>query len=95
MMQSLESIPTWFADFTNINLEAAQALLSIVVFLAVLLPTLYLSKGRGNVPAILMFFLVEVMLVGIGWLSFWILIATIALLAFAVALLGSDAVTGA
>jgi len=94
-MQSLESIPTWFSDFTDISLAAAQVLLSIVVILAVLLPTMYLSRGnKSSIVEIVMLFLVESLLVGIGWMPFWILIATIAVMAIAVAYLGSSVVTG-
>ena len=94
-MQSLESIPAWFADAMDINLATAQTLLSIVIILAVLLPTMYLSRGRSSTTIILvMFFLAECLLVGIGWMPFWILIATIAMMALAIASLGTKAVTG-
>ena len=96
-MQSLESIPTWFSDTMNITLEAAQMILSVAVILAVLLPTMYLSmrlKTSSHLPTILMFFLVEALLVGITWLPFWILIATVAVLALAIAALGTKVVTG-
>lgn len=93
-MQSLESIPTWFSDYLDISLGAGQVILSIVVVLAVLLPTMYLAKDRSNMIEIIMVFLTEGALVGIGWLPFWMLIATIAVVAFGVATLGSAAVTG-
>lgn len=95
MMQSLESIPTWFGDFTGISLEAAQAILSITVLLAVLLPTFILARGSNaiTIQLVLLFF-TEAFLVGIGWLPFWLLIATVAVLAFAVAIYGTKAVTG-
>lgn len=93
-MQSLESIPTWFAGFTDITLEAAQVILSIVVIFAVLLPVMYLSKGKSSIMLIVMLFLTESLLVGIGWLPFWLLIATVALMALAVASLGTKVVTG-
>ncbi|GAH47324.1 unnamed protein product [marine sediment metagenome] len=92
---SLESIPTYFSDFLDITLEAGQALLSIVVILAVLLPTMYLSKGNKSVTIeIVMLVLTESFLVGIGWLSFWLLIATVAAMALAIATLGTKVVTG-
>ena len=95
-MQSLEDIPAYFADFMGISLEAAQVILSIVVILAVLLPTMYLARGtRAITIEIVMLFLCECLLVGIGWLPFWILIATIAVMAIAIALLGARVVTGA
>lgn len=92
---SLESIPTYFSDYMDITLEAAQAILSIVVIAAVLLPTMYLSRGnKSTIVELVMLFLTEAFLVGIGWLPFWLLIATVALLAAGVAMLGRDAVTG-
>ena len=92
---SLESIPTWFSDTLVITLEAAQAILSITVILAILLPTMYLSRGSGSFTmTLLMFFLTEAFLVGIGWLSFWLLIATVAVLGLAVAVIGTKAITG-
>ena len=95
-MQSLEDIPAYFADFMGISLEAAQVILSIVVILAVLLPTMYLARGtRAITIEIVMLFLCECLLVGIGWLPFWILIATIAVMAIAIAMLGTKIVTGA
>lgn len=93
---SLESIPTYFSDFLDITLAAGQVILSMVVILAVLLPTMYLSRGNKSVTIeIVMLFLTESFLVGIGWLPFWLLIATVALMAFAVASLGTKTVTGA
>ena len=95
MMQSLESIPTWFSDFTNISLEAAQMILSVSVILAILLPTMYLARGtRAIMIEIVMLFLSMSLLVAIGWLPFWILIATVAVLALAIASLGTKVVTG-
>ena len=94
-MQSLESIPTWFSDYMSITLEAAQMILSVAVILAILLPTMYLARGqRAVMIEIIMLFLAECLLVGIGWLPFWILIATVAVLAFAVASFGTKTVTG-
>lgn len=95
-MQSLEDIPASFADFMGISLAAAQVILSIVVILAVILPTMYLARGnRAITIEIVMLFLCECLLVGIGWLPFWILIATVAVLAFAIASFGTKLVTGA
>ena len=92
---SLESIPTYFSDFMDITLESAQAILSIVVILAVLLPTMYLSRGnKSTIIEIVMVVLTESFLVGIGWMPFWLLIATVAAMALGVAVLGTRAVTG-
>jgi len=79
----------------DITLEAAQIILSVAVILAVLLPTMYLSRGtKSTTIELVMFFLIESMLVGIGWLPFWVLIATVAVLALAIASLGTKVVTG-
>ena len=91
---SLESIPTYFSDFLDISLEAGQAILSIVVLLTVLLPTMYLSRNKSIIIEVIMLFLTEAFLVGIGWLPFWLLIATVALMALGVASVGTKAVTG-
>lgn len=92
---SLEDIPTYFSDALDISLEAGQALLSVVVILAVLLPVMYLSRNRrGFVLELFLFLIVEAFLVGIGWFPFWLLIATVALMAFGIASFGTDAVVG-
>lgn len=92
---SLESIPTWFSDTLNITLEAGQMILSVAVILAVLLPTMYLARGtRAIMIEVIMLFLSMSLLVGIGWLPFWILIATVAVMAMAIASFGTKIVTG-
>ena len=92
---SLEDVPTWFSDTMGISLEAAQVILSIVVILAVLLPVFYLARGRrGLMIELVLFFLTESFLIGIGWLPFWVMIAAIATMALAIALLGTRIVTG-
>lgn len=94
-MQSIEDIPTWFSDFFGISLEAAQVILSIVVILAILLPTFYLARGtRAVLIEVVLLFLTETVLVGIGWLPFWVLIGTVAIMAMAIALLGTKIITG-
>jgi len=92
---SWEDIPSAFADFVGINEDTAKVILSIVVIFALLLPTMYLSRGtRAITVEIVVLFLAECLLVGIGWLPFWVLIATIAIMAAAVALLGARVVVG-
>lgn len=95
-MQSLEDVPTYFSDYLDISLEVGQVVLSIVVLLAILLPTMYLSRGTaGNVTVItVMLILTELVLVGLGWMPFWVLIATVAVMAIAIATIGTDAVIG-
>ena len=94
-MQGVESIPTWLAGTWDISLEAAQAILSIVVILAIILPVMYFARGnRAMSIEVIMVFLAEALLVGICWLPFWLLIATVAIMAVAIALLGTRVVTG-
>ena len=91
---SLEDIPAAVAALWGITLASAQILLSIVVILAVLLPTMYLSKGSNEMVIIIMVFITISLLVGIGWLPFWILIAIVSVMAIAWAFLGSKVVVG-
>lgn len=94
-MQSLEDIPAWFAAYWDISLEAGQAILSVVVIFIVLLPTIVLLRGKNAVfvQAVLVF-LVEAFLIGIGWMPFWLMIGTVAVMAIAIATLGTNAVFG-
>jgi len=92
---SLEDIPLVFAEAVGINEISAQVILSITVIFAILLPTMVLARGKNaNVIYIIMFFLAECLLVGLGWLDWWILIATVVLMAFGIATLGTNAVLG-
>ena len=90
----LEDIPADLATYLDITEASAQVLLSIVVLLAVLLPVMLLSKGNKIALYLIFAFLTECLLVGIGWLDFWVLIGTVAIMAIAIALFGSDVVTG-
>lgn len=94
-MQGLEEIPQTFADAVGINLATAQVILSITIIFSLLLPTMLLAKGK-NVTTIylIMLLLAECLLVGLGWMPFWILIATVAMMALAIAAIGTQAVTG-
>ena len=90
----LEDIPSAFADTVGINEATAQVILSIAVIFALLLPTMYLAKGKNAMTLYLMVFLLaEALLVGLGWMPFWILIATVCVMAISVAFLGSK-ITG-
>ena len=93
-MQGIEEIPAWLADAWGINLGTAQVIISIIVIFAILLPTMYLSQDKHQLPVIISLFLGEMLLVGIGWLPFWILIATVAVVVMSIALLGTKMVTG-
>lgn len=88
-------IPSWLSGVWGITEAVAQVILSIVVIMAVLLPTMYVTRGKNAITIyVSMFFLCELFLVGVGWLPFWVLILTATLAALAVALIGSKAITG-
>jgi len=90
MSLSLEDIPTAFADFFGINETTAQLILSIVVIFAILLPTMILAKGKNAVTIwLIAVFLGECVVLGLGWLPFWIMIMTIAITALSIAWLGA------
>lgn len=95
MQITLEDIPADFADYLNITEASAQVLLSIVVILAILLPVMLLSHKRsGFTLELITIFLTECLLVGIGWLPFWLLIMTVCIIAIGVAGLGRDLIFG-
>lgn len=92
---SLEDIPSVFADAVGINEGTAQVILSVVVIFTLLLPTMILARGKNATMIYLIItLLAECLLVGLGWMPFWILIATVAMMAVAIAMLGSNVVTG-
>lgn len=92
---SLEDIPSAFADAVGINEGTAQVILSIVVIFTVLLPTMLLARGKNaTMIYLIMLLLAECLLVGLGWMPFWILIATVAMMAVAIAMFGAKVVTG-
>ena len=92
---SLEDIPSAFADFVGCNEGVAQIIISIAVIFTILLPTMLLSRGKNAIMIwLIMTLFALVLLVGLGWIPFWILIMTIAMMALAIATLGADTVTG-
>lgn len=94
-MQSFESVPTWFSNYLGISLEASQAILSICIIFAFLLPILYFNRDRSGFLVELVFILfLEAFLVGIEWCPSWLLIATVALMAAGIAIFGTKLVTG-
>lgn len=92
---SLEDIPSAFADAVGINEGTAQMILSIAVIFSTLLPTMLLARGRNaTMIYLIILLLTECLLVGLGWMPFWILIATVAMMAVAIAMFGAKVVTG-
>jgi len=90
---SLEDIPSAFADAVGINEGTAQVILSIVVIFTMLLPTMLLARGKNATTIYLMMtLLATVLLIGLGWMPFWILIAMVCMMAMAVAILGQKLV---
>ena len=92
---SLEDIPQAFADTVGINLGVAQVILTVAVIFTLILPTMLLAKGKNTIAlTLIMVFLGECLCVGLGWLNFWVLIGTGAMMAISIALLGTKVVIG-
>jgi len=92
---SLEDVPASFAEYFGINEGTAQVILSIVIIFTILLPTMLLARGKNaTLIYLVMRLLAELLLVGLGWMSFWVLITTLSMMALGVAVLGTDAVIG-
>jgi cyanate permease len=86
---SLEDVPSYFAIYTGINETTAQLLLSLVVIFSILVPTMILSRGKNAVTIwLIAVFLGECIVLGLGWLPFWVMIMTIAVTALGIAFLG-------
>ena len=94
VLLGLEDIPVAFAEFFTITEATAQVILSIMVIFTLLLPAMILTKGQSTLVYLIMVFLAECLLVGLGWLPFWVLIATVALMAFGVSVVGVGGVVG-
>lgn len=91
----ITDIPSWLAGAWSISEAVAQVILSLTVLLAVMLPVFLATRGRNAVTVhLFFFFLTECFLAGVGWMPFWILIATVCVMALAAASVGTKAVTG-
>jgi hypothetical protein len=92
---SLEDIPAQFADYLGINETTAQLLLSLVIIFTLLLPTMYLAKGKNAVTIwLIITFLGECVVLGLGWMPLWIMIMTIVVTIFGMAMSVSGAIAG-
>lgn len=89
-MPSIEDVPTYLATTWDIPLLAAQAILSTVVLLFVLLPVFLATKGKGALMPVVFFILTEAVLVSIEWLDAWLMILTVLVIAIVFARTGSD-----
>ena len=94
-MPSLEDVPEAFGNFIGVNETTAQLILSIIIILALLLPSMILARGKNAVTVwLIMVFFGELIVLGLGWLPFWVLIMTISVTALSIALIGSNAIGG-
>lgn len=92
---SLEDIPAAFGEYFGINEGTAQMILSVTIIFTILLPTMVLARGKNaTMIYLIMLLFAELLLVGLGWMPFWVLIATVAMMGLGIALLGSRIVTG-
>ena len=88
-------MPSEFATYFGINETTAQLMLSLVVIFTLLLPTMYLAKGKNAVTIwLIVTFLGECIVLGLGWLPFWIMITTIAVTVLGMAITTSNAIGG-
>jgi len=94
-MQSFADFPSWMATAWGISEITAQVILSGAVFLAVVLPIVFMRGDRSsfNVEIIGGFFAL-VICVGLGWLHYWILITVIVIVGIAAAVLGVGKIFG-
>lgn len=91
----ITEIPDWLAGAWSIDTAVAQLILSVIIISLVLLPVLYLARGKNaTIIYLFTFFLTECFLVAVGWMPFWILLGTVALMAMGVAFLGSKVLGG-
>lgn len=92
---SLENIPSQFAEYFSINETTAQLILSATVIFSLLLPVMYLARGKNAVAIwLIVTFIGECVVLGLGWLPFWIMIMTIAVTVLAIAITGANAISG-
>jgi len=86
-MQSIEDIPSWLSTAWSIDLVSAQIILSTAVIMALVLPVLVLGKDHeASLPiGVVMAFLGMATCIGLGWLPFWIMIVSVAIIALAMA----------
>lgn len=92
---SLEDIPSYFSDATGVNLVTAQLICSMAVIMLIVLPVIYLARGRNATTIWLIFtFISECIVLGLGWLPFWIMIMTIAVTALGLSMKISSALSG-
>lgn len=91
----LEDIPYDFAEYMGINETTAQLILSITVIFMILLPTMILARGKNAIMIwLIMLFIGECIVLGLGWLPFWIMVMTIAVTVLGIATFGTSAITG-
>lgn len=88
-------MPADFGTFLGINETTAALLLSLVVIFTLLLPTMYLSRGKNAVTIwLIVTFLGECVVLGLGWMPLWIMIMTIVVTVFGLAMSISGALAG-
>lgn len=68
----LEEIPSLLATALDVDLVAAQLLLSAIVLLIFLMPMLLIKRGRGFLAEMFVGLVVVCFLMGIQWLPYWV-----------------------
>lgn len=75
------AIPTQLAALLNVSEWLAGIMLSLFILLLVLLPTMYLTKGKAYGVYIIFSMAVLAPLVGLGWFPVYVYIVILLLLA--------------
>lgn len=91
----IEDIPAAFAVYWDISTDAASLILSIVVFMLVMIPTMIVSKGAKSLMIeVIAGLFTMALLVAIGWLPAWLMIVAIMIVAYLWAKMNTDMLLG-
>lgn len=93
-MQPFTDIMAQIAALLSITEAAAGVLVSLITILIVMLPVMWATSTRNNPIALwlVIFFILEVFLTAVGLMPIWVISATLAVIALAVALGGTKAI---
>jgi len=96
MSVSPEEWPEALGTFFGINETTAAIILSLSLIFMIVLPVMYLTREskNGSMVWLIFTFLGECVVLGLGWLPFWVMIMTILITAIPIARLGSNIAGG-
>lgn len=67
----LEEIPALLAEALNVDLIAAQLIVSAIVLLMFLMPMILVKRSKGFMAEMVVGIVVTCFLMGIQWLPYW------------------------